>query len=174
MAVDMYVELRSRNDNDQAPWLVVARDKNDRAYVLMYQNNPAQFDDREEAEAQLDRIRSGEPDPVPGGCFLTTACEVALEDEFLDDGIELSTLRLHRDRLAEERPALRDDVEDYYAHAPQIVQKINENDDAAGIYQWIFDNMVVPTNEALAQGDDETAISVYKQGDESLKARFLD
>lgn len=105
--------------------------------------------------------------------FLTTACAVHFGDAFSDEGIELETLRVHRDRLAQERPALRSKVDEYYRLAPIIVSRIDEADNSAAVYREIFDQMVEPTNVALRSGDDDEAVRIYSEGFNRLKSIYL-
>lgn len=72
MKTEVFLEVRSMNDNDQAPWVVVTSDEYKRHFVLIDNENqqPKKFDSREDAEAQRDRIANNEADPEPpSGCF---------------------------------------------------------------------------------------------------------
>ncbi|WP_297007812.1 hypothetical protein [uncultured Corynebacterium sp.] len=116
--------------------------------------------------AKDDGASSGE------GCFLTTACEVVLGEQFRDDGVELQTLREHRDRIATARPELHEVVAEYYEYAPQIVTEINASTDSGEVYRRIFDEMVTPTNALLAAGDDDAALACYYQGFRQLRTTY--
>lgn len=72
MKTEVFLEVRSMNDNDQAPWVVVTSDEYKRHFVLIDNENqqPKKFDSREDAETQRDRIANNEADPEPpSGCF---------------------------------------------------------------------------------------------------------
>lgn len=180
----MLIGVKSQGGDNRSPW-VITGEENGRMYILLGGNGePEVYKDRQEAEARALFISSGkmdpdpepepepEPEPVRKGCFLTTACEVALGDVFKDDGIELETLRFHRDRLAKENPYLQQKVLEYYAKAPQIVACINHESDSRQRYQEIYDSLIVPTSFFLENGQDEKAIEHYYQGFQRLCLRY--
>ena len=122
-------------------------------------------------EARVSYVKS-EAAAASEGCFLTTACEVVLGEQFRDDGIELRTLREHRDRIVAAHPELREVVAEYYEYAPQIVAEINASTDSDGVYHRIFDEMVTPTNALLTAGDDDAALDCYYRGFRKLRTAY--
>ena len=86
----MLVGVKSQAGDNRGPWVITA-EENGRMYVLLADGGqPEVYSDRKEAETRALFISSGkmdpepqpepepEPEPVRKGCFLTTACEVAL------------------------------------------------------------------------------------------------
>ena len=63
-------------------------------------------------------------DSSSGGCYLTSACVEARG--LPDDCMELQTLRDFRDNWLKQQPCGQDEVAEYYATAPRIVDKINK------------------------------------------------
>lgn len=178
----MLIGVKSQAGDNRGPWVITA-EENGRMYVLLADGGqPEVYNDRKEAESRALFISSGkldpepepepEPEPVRKGCFLTTACEVALGEQFQDDGIELATLRAHRDRLAAEHLELRDKVTEYYRKAPLIVERINAQPTAREEYLDIYRSLVVPTNELLRAGDDAAAVETYYAGFAKLAAKY--
>jgi hypothetical protein len=106
-----------------------------------------------------------------GGCYLTTACVQALQDEFDDDCWELTELRRFRDEYVE--PNHADDVRRYYEVAPRVVQAIDASPDATVAYSQIYRDMVTETVTRFKQGDNEGAYLVYKQYVRALEERYL-
>lgn len=148
-----------------------------RLYLLIdAEGQPIEFEEEEDAQAQCQRIINGEEDPEPEkqseGCFITTACQVVLADEFADNHIYLETFREHRDRLAASEQVLEDRVRDYYQVSPKVVEAINGREDSREIYKHIFENMVIPTNALLKAGDDTGAIDLYYSEYCKLKEEF--
>lgn len=95
-----------------------------------------------------------------GGCFLTSACVAYMKKP--DDCEELTVLRNFRDGYmakTEEGKAL---IEEYYAVAPAIVQKIESSNKADEYYKDIYQT-VLRCIEAIRSGENETAVALYKQ-----------
>ena len=79
---------------------------------------------------------SGSSSSSSGGCFLTSACVKYLGKS--DDCTELQTLRKFRDEyMAKTEDGLRL-VKEYYAIAPQIVEKIDASSNKACYYDGIY------------------------------------
>lgn len=172
----MFAQPESKDRDGQAPYVVLLKD-NKRLYLLIdAEGEPITFDDEEEAQAQCQRINNGEEDPEPetqsDGCFITTACQMMLADEFADNHVYLDTLRQHRDRLAAAHPELADRVREYYEVSPSVVEAINTQQNSREIYQHVFNDMVKPTNEFLNRGDDNSAIDLYYTEFLKLKNEF--
>lgn len=182
----MLVGVKSQKNDNRAPW-VITGEENGRMYILLGGNGePEVYNDRKEAEARALFISTGkldpepepepksapEPEPVRKGCFITTACEVALGKEFRDDGVELTTLRQHRDRMAAAYPHLDAKVREYYQKAPKIVANIDATADSEQRYREIFYSLVVPTNKLLEAGRDAEAVDFYYAGFKKLCSTY--
>lgn len=180
----MLVGVKSQAGDNRGPWVITA-EENGRMYVLLADGGqPEVYSDRKEAETRALFISSGkmdpepqpepepEPEPVRKGCFLTTACEVALGEQFRDDGVELETLRAHRDRLAAADDQLRDKVAEYYRAAPLIVSRIDAAPDPRAEYLRIYRDLVLPTNALLAAGRDAEAVATYYAGFSRLAEKY--
>lgn len=96
-----------------------------------------------------------------GGCFLTTACTMALD--LPDDCDELTTLRRFRDNYMLTFEEGRAEVKEYYAVAPEVVKAISARPNALAIYRRIFDEIVSPCVKLIKQGRLELARTTYKK-----------
>ena len=95
-----------------------------------------------------------------GGCFLTSACVAYMKKP--DDCEELTVLRNFRDGYmakTEEGKAL---IEEYYAIAPAIVQKIESSNKADEYYKDVYQT-VLRCVQAIQKGENENAVALYKQ-----------
>lgn len=80
-----------------------------------------------------------------GGCFLTTACMVALSTEFKDDCRELEAMRAMRDgymQTLDEGPQL---IKEYYRNAPSYVAWINAREDAEDVWKHLYNDYIMPS-----------------------------
>lgn len=95
---------------------------------------------------------------VTSGCFITTA--VCSTFGRPDNCYELETLRQFRDTwMREFKPR---DIEQYYAEAPGIVEKINSMEDAAKIYHLLDRDYIQRALKALDSNLPEAAYIIYK------------
>lgn len=81
---------------------------------------------------------------IGGGCFLTTACMVALAPEFKDDCRELEAMRAMRDgymQTLDEGPQL---IKEYYRNAPSYVMWINAREDAEDVWKHLYNDYILP------------------------------
>lgn len=94
-----------------------------------------------------------------GGCFITTAvCEhIGLPD----DSDFLNTFRKFRDEFMGGK--LSDELKQYYAEAPAIVEKVNSSPRKSVIWQYAVDNHLVPAYFAIVKKDNEYAHDLYKR-----------
>ena len=95
-----------------------------------------------------------------GGCFLTSACVSYMKKS--DDCEELTVLRGFRDNYlasTEEGKAL---IEEYYAVAPAIVEKIEGSANADEYFKDIYQT-ILRCVEAIKKGENENALTLYKQ-----------
>jgi hypothetical protein len=97
-------------------------------------------------------------DFLGGGCFITTAiCQTYGKP---DDCEELATLRQYRDTFLKENHP--EEIQTYYNMAPAIVQAIQNRDDAAVVWTDLYRHYLVPAIEAIQEGANELAYSIYK------------
>lgn len=94
-----------------------------------------------------------------GGCFITTAVTKAAG--LPDDCEVLQVLRKFRDEVlktTDEGAAL---VAKYYAIAPTIVAGIESKPEAAGHFNYLLQNFILPAAAAANSGDVEKALAIY-------------
>lgn len=103
---------------------------------------------------------SGSKENDNGGCYLTTAC-VATRG-LPDTCAELQMLRAFRDGVLARRPGGREEIERYYQIAPGIVATINQQEDAAQIWNRVYEELVVPCVQLIYEGKDEEAYRLYR------------
>jgi hypothetical protein len=106
-----------------------------------------------------------------GGCYLTSACMQAQQEDFDDDCFELTVLRRFRDEYVS--VIHPDAVRRYYEIAPRVVDAIDAREDRATLYQEILERMVYPTVTLVGSGRLEEAYEVYQTYSESLERRLL-
>ena len=104
-------------------------------------------------------------------CFITTAvCESSGK---ADDCEELTTLRKFRDGWLANQPDGKTLIAEYYAIAPQIVNKINSLPDAAQVYKDLLENYLEPCLSFIKQGDPQACKQLYIEMVTSLKKAHL-
>lgn len=103
------------------------------------------------------------------GCFLTSACVKHLGKP--DDCMELQTLRQFRDQHMAQTTEGLALIKQYYATAPQIVQKIDSSDDKASYYDGIYAT-ICKCIKLIEQNDHQQAICEYKNMVLTLKKQF--
>lgn len=104
-------------------------------------------------------------------CYITTAVCQSLGKG--DDCYELELLRHYRDDYllsTEEGRAL---VEEYYDIAPTIVTRINREEEAARIYQEIWDAYLKPCIRYMEQQEWEAGQRCYRDMALDLKGRYI-
>ena len=94
------------------------------------------------------------------GCFLTSACVQARE--LPDDCEELTVLRRYRDGYLRHRPGGEEEIRQYYAIAPQIVEAVNAKGNALEIWNRVYEEMVLPRVRMIQSGAMEGAFRLYK------------
>lgn len=93
-------------------------------------------------------------------CFMTTAC---VEHRGLpDDCHELTTMRYMRDEWLAKQPGGQAEIDEYYAIAPGIVERINMRDDAGDVWERLYQEYILPCVAAADAGEFEKAHEVYK------------
>ena len=94
------------------------------------------------------------------GCFLTSACVQARG--LPDDCEELTVLRRYRDGYLLHRTGGEEEVREYYAIAPQIVEAVNAKENAGEIWNRVYEEMVLPCVRMIRSGAMEDAFRLYK------------
>lgn len=102
-------------------------------------------------------------------CYLTTACMRHHAENFNDKCDELETLRWFRDTFVSKQ-----DKEHYYEIAPSIVAELENVNDNDKIYEYIYNNVVKVSVEAIKNKDYGFAYDKYKNSVLALKRVFLD
>ncbi len=94
------------------------------------------------------------------GCFITTA---AVEHIGLKDaGKELNTLRWFRDNVLSKMPGGKENIEEYYRIAPEIVKMINRQPDPHKVYLKLWNFFIHPAIEAIESHKYIKARSLYE------------
>lgn len=104
-----------------------------------------------------------------GGCFLTSACVGHLGKP--DDCEELTTLRNFRDTYMKSTESGSKLVEEYYAVAPAIVQKIDASADKDSVYDGIYD-VIVKCIADIKSGNNASAEQRYVGLVNELKIKY--
>lgn len=106
-----------------------------------------------------------------GGCFLTSACVDALGKA--DDCEELTILGAYRDGWLAAQPGGKEEIDEYYRIAPQIVDKIKMSEKAQEVFARIYDDMVRPCVELIKEKQFEAAHLIYKEQTSKLATMYL-
>lgn len=104
-----------------------------------------------------------------GGCFITTACALALDSA--EAKRCLDRIRAFRDEYVAGRPYGPLLLDAYYEIAPLVVEAIDDSGDARP-YESIFATMIVPCVELIDRGRSEDAVEHYARELGSLVARY--
>ena len=94
-------------------------------------------------------------------CFITTATCKA--DNLPDDCHSLTALRAFRDDWMSATAARRALVTQYYALAPQMVERINARPDRDEFYAMLRDRFILPAVARVDVGDANGAETVYTE-----------
>ena len=111
------------------------------------------------AENVVGDIAGGAPEFDFWDCFLTTAvCKYQGKD---DNCYELTTLRNFRDTwLKENHP---EDIDTYYAEAPEIVKKLEGLPCSGYIFDSMYTSYILAAIEHIEEGNNSAAYRIYKQ-----------
>ena len=90
-----------------------------------------------------------------------------METEFNDCCYELMTLRWFRDNYVSE-----EDIKHYYVTAPIIVEAINKIKDNKIIYEYIYNNVVIPCVIYIKNKQFELAYKTYKDSILELEEKY--
>lgn len=103
----------------------------------------------------------GGADPGTGfsGCFLTSACVDYLGKP--DDCEELTVLRKFRDEYMKSTEEGSTLVDEYYAVAPDIVEKIDASEKRGDYYDYIY-NVICKCIDLIAADENEQALNEYR------------
>ncbi len=104
-----------------------------------------------------------------GGCFLTSACVKHLGKP--DNCDELQTLRAFRDGYMSKTEEGLSLIKQYYAVAPQIVEKIDASNETARYYDSIYAT-VCKCVELIKQDKFDETLQEYKNMVLSLQKEF--
>jgi len=136
-----------------------------------------------DAHGTMQRKDSNDSDYSPGSsgsssggssggiCYLTTACVRSMN--LPDDCLELNVLRTFRDKILMQEPLGRKAVREYYRIAPEIVQAVEERDDARNIWQNTYRD-IRHAISLILWGDFEGAFKHYQQMTLGLRGKYLD
>ncbi len=114
--------------------------------------------------------RGGSSSSSRGGCFLTSAC---MEAKGLpDDCDELETMRRYRDEVLARQTGGKEEINRYYAIAPDIVENINKRKDAKEIWQRVYDEMVAPCVAYIKAAEYDQAFALYRDYALRLEAQY--
>ncbi len=116
-------------------------------------------------------IYKGKSSSDSSGCYLTSACVVALGKP--DDCHELTTLRRFRDTYMKDDAERAADVCRYYHTAPKIVAAIDALENAGDIYAAMYDELVLPCVKMIETGDLAGAYTLYRDTAEALGNKYL-
>lgn len=104
-------------------------------------------------------------------CYITTAVCKSLGRP--DDCYELNTLRKYRDTYLLATEEGRRMVDEYYNIAPTIVKRIDREENAASIYQNIWNTYLSPCIQFIEKGENEKCRDLYADMVRKLEAQYL-
>ncbi|MGZ8544941.1 MAG: hypothetical protein ACXWV0_06570 [Flavisolibacter sp.] len=103
-------------------------------------------------------------------CFLTTAC--VHHKQLRDDCMELQTLRGLREHHMRGRQEENQLIRQYSIFGPAIVKGINNCENSAEIYDYMYTNMILPSVELVQQGKNDEAVLYYKTFVKALHEKY--
>lgn len=92
-------------------------------------------------------------------CFVTTACVKHMN--LKDDCAELQTLRSLRENFMRGTEYGNERIDAYEIFGPQIVNKLNQLQNAKEVYEHIYKNAVLPTYNLALEGKQKEAVNHY-------------
>lgn len=107
-----------------------------------------------------------------GLCFITEA--VCRQQGKEDDCYELTTLRRYRDRYLMRSGEGQALVAEYYDTAPYLVQILNMQPDAAGIYERLYRRFLSPCIRCIEEKNYEGCKHIYIDMVRSLQKKYID
>jgi len=115
--------------------------------------------------------KTGESWEKKSGCFITSACVEA--KGLPDDSLELSTLRNFRDTYVRQLPQGVEQIQEYYATAPLIVQQIRKLEQPLAEFNDLFTRLVQPAVQYIQIGKMEEALLLYQDIFTELRNKYL-
>lgn len=106
-----------------------------------------------------------------GGCYLTSACVEA--KGLPDDCMELTTLRSFRDNWLKKQPGGAEEIAEYYATAPKIVEKINALPNAKTVWTGLYETLVRPCVQLIQNGNMDQCHMHYQSAVHMLNVKYL-
>lgn len=106
-----------------------------------------------------------------GGCYLTSACVEARG--LPDDCAELMILRNFRDNWLKKQPGGMEEIAEYYASAPEIVDEINKRSNAHEIWNDLYVTLVAPCVQLIQAGELGAAHKKYRDTARALRSAYL-
>ena len=105
------------------------------------------------------------------GCFLTTAC--VHHKKLTDDCKELNTLRDLRDNFMMTNEEGREIVRNYKQIGPRLIQSINSFENREEIYEYMYQQLVLPSVKMVEEGKKAQAVEYYQDFVNGLTAKYL-
>lgn len=94
-----------------------------------------------------------------GGCFITTiVCEILGKN---DDDEVLNNLRNFRDNVLQKNEKYYDLLKDYDIIGSMVADCIVNDKDKLNIALWLYNNMILPINGLVLEGNSEEAVNRY-------------
>ena len=138
--------------------------KKDKKEAIEWYRKSAEQGNKKALEA-LKRLES------KGKCFISTSVSEALG--WKKDCSALNALRNLRDTYMQETPERRQEVQEYYRIAPQIVEAVNARPDPKSAWQIIAKRYVLPCVEFVEKGKAPEAHRLYRKMVHELKEEYL-
>lgn len=114
---------------------------------------------QEQQQSYKSRVEESPHEKKPSDCFITSAVCTALNKS--DDCEELMLLRSYRDQIKQESDAVSRLIAEYYRVAPMIVACIDQDPQAATIYQDLWNNDIAKTCTLVKAGKHTEATLRY-------------
>lgn len=132
-------------------------DKSTETYKMIHQLAQGAYDRRHNEVPILPPVKGGSP-AKKEGCFITTACMVAMG--LPDDCDELNSLRAFRDGYVAGLPFGPALIQDYYELAPGLVAQIESRPDAAKVLSQLYQE-ISQAVQFIKTGQPEAALNCY-------------
>jgi hypothetical protein len=104
------------------------------------------------------------------GCFITTAC--VTERGLADNCNELETLRSLRENYMRHTEQGKQLLKEYLLLGPAVVASIGECENRPAIYDYLYQNMILPAVDMIKNGDHQQAVDWYEGFSRQLKKNY--
>ena len=104
------------------------------------------------------------------GCFITTAC--VAERGLADDCDELETLRFLRKNYMQKTVQGSELLREYFVPGPSVVSAIAECENRSEIYDYLYQQMIIPAVRMIKKGDYQQAVDWYEGFAATLKKKY--